>query len=226
LRKLAFLLFMGLFSLTSYAEDCVDCINKQTEKTLPEKPKFDFNSMGCYNYYAVDLGIEEAKKKCEVLSKVQNFSDPSFSACNEYFQPSRSEWKAVVADRCLVLAKKIKFESKSFASCVEHLSITSPGKANIKKSMIVAATEQCMDMDPKVDFASKSFITCFYVRGGNKHPLQNSSAEESIVAAKKCSAESVQYDFKNPKFYECWNNKRKAAQDLGRSTDECLQASF
>lgn len=178
--------------------------------------------MGCYNYYAVDLGIEGANKKCDSLSKTHNFSDPSFSTCGEFLQPDRANWKAAIADRCIELSKKTDFSSKSFKSCVEHLSIAASSEGfKERKVKIEPATENCIKMNPKINFTSKSFINCFYVHGGNSHPLEKSKAEVSTVIAKNCGEESIQYDFSNDKFKKCWDEKRTTIKDVTALIQEC-----
>lgn len=193
------------------------------QNATPAKGKFDFNFAGCYNYYAVDLGVEEANKKCRILSKTENFNDPSFSACNNFLQPSRSNWKADVADRCLDLAKKIQFQSKSFNSCVEHFSISSSDKTKAERKIkIEVATERCMALDPKIDFTSKSFISCFSLYGGNSYPLGKAEADNSIEITDKCSGKISQYDYSNNKLYNCWNKNRIGMKDRNKVVEDCV----
>lgn len=229
MTKVAILIFTVFFTLFSYAQDCTNCAPKQTEATLPTAPKFDHNFMGCYNYYAVDLGQASANKKCETLSKIQNFSEPSFATCNNYLQPSRSEWRAAVADRCLELAKIVNFSTKSFGSCVEHLSIAESGATKeARKIKSDTATEKCIAIDSTNDFTSKSFVSCFYVYGGVKRPLKDSDANDSIEIAMDCSTKSKRYNFKDEKFYNCWEAGRKNTtnEKMKEMVDECLKKSF
>jgi hypothetical protein len=217
--KNTLILTLFVFSVSGFSQTC------QTDPavTLLELPKFDANYAGCYNYYAVDLGIEAANKKCKILSKVQNFSEPSFSACNDLLQPSRAEWKAAIADECMDLSKKINFHTKSFKSCVEYFSISTAGKYSPeKKQKIVNATHQCIGMNSNIDFASKSFTSCFSLYGGNLYPLGKTGADQSIVIAAECTDKVKSYDYSNRKLYDCWDKNRTLNKDRKLMVDTCV----
>ncbi len=211
---------LSLLSLAVFAQTNDDCLIKDTK---PDSGKWDYNFMGCYNYYAVDLGQEEANKKCKQLSKLQDFSEKNFSKCNDIFQPSRSEWKAAIADRCIDLAKKYKFTTPSFTSCVEHFSITHSGRTDKeKKQAIEAAAEKCMNFSQKIDYTSKSFIRCFYFYGGNQWPGGKDEASRSLAITSLCTEQVQKHDFASEKMYECWDQHRIRAPDRKKMVDDCL----
>ena len=195
-----------------------------SQPTNIQLSSFDANLFGCFNFYAVDLGAEEANKKCKHLSKIENFSDPSFSACNHFLQPSRAEWKAVIADRCLDLSKKFQFHSPSFQSCVEYLSISIKGKNTPeKKRLVEQATMKCTEFNSPIDFAGKSFTGCFSLYGGNRYPLHHKEAEESIEIARSCIDKVANYDFSNRKVYDCWYKNRINKLDRKLLVDQCVR---
>ena len=121
-------LFLLILSFHTQADE--QC---RPDNGKPIITKFDFNFMGCFNFYAVDLGIDAANKKCKILSTKHDFSDKNFSKCIDIYQPSRAEWKADITDKCLELSEKNDFLASSFEACVKAFSISTAGSFSKEK---------------------------------------------------------------------------------------------
>lgn len=213
-----FLLILSFATLAQTEEEC------PITDLKPNAVKWDFNFMGCYNYYAVDLGQDAANAKCKKLSKIQDFSEKNFAKCNELFQPSRSEWKAAIADRCIELAKKHKFLTPSFSSCIDAFAITHSGRTDKEKKLAIeSAAKKCMTFSEKVDYTSKSFIRCFSFSGGNHWPGGKAEAASSLEIAAQCTELVQKYDFSTEKMYECWDNNRIKAPDRRKMVEDCAK---
>lgn len=213
---LSLLLVVSFIALAQ--EDCPITDSK------PTVAKFDFNLMGCFNFYVMDLGADATNAKCKILSKKQDFSDKNFSKCIDIYQPSRSEWKADITDKCIDLSKKHNFLSASFDSCVQAFSITHSGRTEKeKKLMRESGATKCLDLASKVDFTSKSFIRCFNFYGGNYWPLGKKEAQESLEFAEICSQQVQQFDFSTEKMYQCWDDHRRNYTDRKQMVENCMK---
>lgn len=211
----ALMLSLNLFAQT---DDCL------ITGTKPNTAKWDFNFMGCYNYYAQDLGSEAASKKCRTLSKTMDFSNKNFSKCNDIFQPSRSEWRASVADRCLDLYKKHDFLSKNFSSCMDAFGIYDSSTSDKERKYAREfAANKCLMNAKKLDYTSKSFINCFYYYGANYHPMSRADAKKAVELAELCTEQAQKYDFGSDKMYQCWNKKRGRGADAKAIVEACLK---
>ena len=223
MKIITYFLVLATLGFNQFAFSAEDC---HLDNGKPNIPKFDFNFMGCYNFYAVDLGMDAANKKCKLLSPQQDFSDKNFSKCIEIYQPSRSEWKADITDKCIELSQKNDFLSLSFDACLSAFSISTSGSASKEKKILIeSASTKCLELSKKVDFATKSFVRCFYFYGGNHYPPSAKDAQESLEIAELCSTKVQDFNFASEKMSQCWDVHRINSTDRKKMVNDCLNES-